>query len=276
MNGQLLGLVGASSLGFIMGLADDAYNTRPLLKLCAQITCGLILILSGTYISIFNDAIPNYLLTLFWVVGMMNSINMLDNMDGITTIVSINVLVFAVFFEFMRDNYLNANFLIMLGVLAALCGFLYYNWNPSKLFMGDTGSQFLGIFLASVGIHSFWNAPDFYQHQVHSKQLFVALFAFIMPVIDTSIVIVNRLLKGRSPFIGGKDHTTHHLVYMGFSERKVAFIFAFVGFISISLTYFINAYFVAWGPFHVVFFALYFLLLLGSFYFITKKFLPVT
>jgi UDP-GlcNAc:undecaprenyl-phosphate GlcNAc-1-phosphate transferase len=97
-----------------------------------------------------------------------------------------------------------------------------------------------------------------------------------MPVIDTSIVIVNRLLKGRSPFIGGKDHTTHHLVYMGFSERKVAFIFAFVGFISISLTYFINAYFVAWGPFHVVFFALYFLLLLGSFYFITKKFLPVT
>ena len=271
MNRTLLGLLGASSLAFIMGLADDAYNTRPLLKLFAQIGCGLILILTGTCITIFNDNIPNYLLTIFWVVGMMNSVNMLDNMDGITTIISINILVFAVYFEFMRDNYLNAYFLVMLGVLAALCGFLYYNWHPSKLFMGDTGSQFLGVFLAAVGIHSFWNAPDYAQQHIHSKQLFVALLAFIMPVVDTSIVVVNRIAKGTSPFIGGKDHTTHHLVYMGFTERKVALIFGTVGFVSLALSWLIDNYLSSWGIFHIVLFAFYFLFILGLFYMITQR-----
>ena len=243
MNNQLLGLLGSSSLAFIMGLADDAYNTKPLLKLLTQICCAVILILSGTYITIFTDNNANYLLTIFWVVGMMNSINMLDNMDGITTIISINVLVFAILFEFLRGDFMNVDFMIMLGVLAALSGFLYYNWHPSKLFMGDTGSQFLGVFLAAIGIKCFWNAPDFSQHHFHSKQLFVSLLAFIMPVIDTTIVIVNRVAKGKSPFIGGKDHTTHHLVYWGFSERKVALIFALISFISISLAYLINSYF---------------------------------
>lgn len=272
LNHQLLGLLGASSLAFIMGLADDAYNTKPLLKLMAQIACAIILILSGTYISLFTDNNANYLLTVFWVVGMMNSINMLDNMDGITTIISINVLAFAVFFEYQRGEFMNVYFMIMLGVLAALCGFLYYNWNPSKLFMGDTGSQFLGVFLAAVGINCFWNAPDFSAHESHSRQLFVALLAFIMPIIDTSIVIVNRVAKGRSPFVGGKDHTTHHLVYMGFSERKVAITFAVISFISTSLTYFINRFIPNWGYLQIALFSLYFLGLLSTFFYITQKY----
>ncbi len=274
MNKQLLGLLASCSLAFIMGLADDAYNTKPLLKLCAQITCGLILIASGTFINIFTDNSANYILTLFWVVGMMNSINMLDNMDGITTVISINVLVFAILFAYLRDEYMNVYFLIMLGVLAALCGFLYYNWNPSKLFMGDTGSQFLGVFLAAVGINCFWNPPDLNLHQIHSKQLFVALLIFIMPVIDTSIVIVNRVAKGQSPFIGGKDHTTHHLVYMGFSERQVTICFALVGFVSAALSLLITAFIPNWGILHIVLFSVYFLTLLGSFFYVTKKFSP--
>jgi UDP-GlcNAc:undecaprenyl-phosphate GlcNAc-1-phosphate transferase len=274
MDKQLLGLLGSASLAFIMGLADDAYNTKPLLKLCAQITCGVILILSGTFINIFSDNIANYILTIFWVVGMMNSVNMLDNMDGITTVISINVLAFAILFAYLRDEYMHVYFLIMLGVLAALCGFLYYNWNPSKLFMGDTGSQFLGLFLAAIGINSFWNPGDFGLQHFHSKQLFVAILIFIMPIIDTSIVVVNRIAKGRSPFIGGKDHTTHHLVYMGFSERKVAIIFAVIGFISAGLGFLMNAYIPNWGYLHVILFSAYFLSMLGGFYYITKKYLP--
>jgi UDP-GlcNAc:undecaprenyl-phosphate GlcNAc-1-phosphate transferase len=275
MNKQLLGLLASCSLAFIMGLADDAYNTKPLLKLFAQITCGLILILSGTFINIFTDNIANYILTIFWVVGMMNSVNMLDNMDGITTVISINVLVFAILFAYLRDEYMNVYFLIMLGVLAALCGFLYYNWNPSKLFMGDTGSQFLGVFLAAVGINCFWNPSDFGLQHIHSKQLFVALLIFILPVIDTSIVIVNRVAKGQSPFIGGKDHTTHHLVYMGFSEQQVAICFTVIGFVSAGLSFLINAYIPNWGILHIILFSVYFLSLLGGFYYVTKKYLPL-
>jgi len=271
MNTELLGLLVSCSLAFMMGLADDAYNTKPLLKLSAQISCALILIVSGIYIRVFNDPIPNYLLTIFWVVGLMNSINMLDNMDGITTIISISILTFAILFEFLRNNYENVYFMIMLGVLAALIGFLYYNWNPSKLFMGDTGSQFLGTFLAAIGIVVFWNGPDFTQHRFPSKQLFVAILAFIMPIIDTSIVIINRIGRGQSPFIGGKDHTTHHLVYLGFSERKVALIFGGISLFSISLSFLLNSFFSTWGYLHMLIFFCYFLGLWIVFYRITKK-----
>ncbi|MFI5149091.1 MAG: glycosyltransferase family 4 protein [Bacteroidia bacterium] len=275
LNTELLGLLVSGSLAFMMGLADDAYNTRPLLKLSAQIACAIILIMSGVYIKVFNDALPNYLLTIFWVVGMMNSINMLDNMDGITTVISINILAFAIFFEYLRYNYDTAYFMIMIGVLAALCGFLYYNWNPSKLFMGDTGSQFLGVFLAAVGIKCFWNGNDFSQHHDSSRQLFVAVLAFIMPVIDTSIVIINRVAKGKSPFIGGKDHTTHHLVYMGFSERKVALIFAIISFFSLGISFLLNNYFPTWTYAHSLIAAIYIIGLWIYFYRITKKHHPV-
>lgn len=78
---QFTGVIGAISLGFLMGLADDAYNTKPLLKLITQITCGVILIYSGTFITVFDSQILNYGLTILWVVGLMNSINMLDNID---------------------------------------------------------------------------------------------------------------------------------------------------------------------------------------------------
>jgi UDP-GlcNAc:undecaprenyl-phosphate GlcNAc-1-phosphate transferase len=275
MNKELLGLLVASSLAFMMGLADDAYNTRPLLKLSAQIACALILIMSGLYIHVFTDAVPNYLLTIFWVVGMMNSVNMLDNMDGITTVISINILAFAVLFEFLRSNYDSAYFMIMIGVLAALCGFLYYNWNPSKLFMGDTGSQFLGVFLAAVGIKCFWNGSDFTQQHTPTKELIVAVLAFLMPIIDTSIVVINRVAKGQSPFIGGKDHTTHHLVYMGLSERQVALTFAGISFFSLGISFLINYFLTDWGYGYMLLFAVYILGLWTFFYRITKKHQPV-
>jgi UDP-GlcNAc:undecaprenyl-phosphate GlcNAc-1-phosphate transferase len=272
MNSQLLGILAASSLAFMMGLADDAYNTKPILKLCAQILCGLILIASGTSITIFTDSIANYLLTIFWVVGMMNSVNMLDNMDGITTVISINIIVLALVLGILRVEFLDPSFLIRIGVLAALCGFLYYNWNPSKLFMGDTGSQFLGVFLAVVGIQAFWNSPDLNNHHYQSKQLFVTLLAFIMPVTDTTIVVVNRLRKGKSPFIGGKDHTTHHLVYMGFSERRVAYLFALIGFVSACFSLILNTCCSTWGYVQIAISAGYVLSVVLGFYYITQKY----
>ncbi|MGZ4079461.1 MAG: hypothetical protein ACXVDW_18745, partial [Bacteroidia bacterium] len=91
VNKRLLGLLAACTLAFLLGLSDDAYNTKPLLKLIIQISCGLILISTGTYIKIFSDIYINYALSLFWIVALMNSINMLDNMDGITTIISITI-----------------------------------------------------------------------------------------------------------------------------------------------------------------------------------------
>ena len=75
----------------------------------------------------------------------------------------------------------------------------------AKMFMGDTGSQFIGLFLAAIGIMYFWNTPDVHSKMVQSKQFFVTILAFAIPIIDTSTVFINRIIKGKSPFIGGKD-----------------------------------------------------------------------
>jgi UDP-GlcNAc:undecaprenyl-phosphate/decaprenyl-phosphate GlcNAc-1-phosphate transferase len=155
---KLLGMLASSGIAFLMGLSDDAYNTKPLFKLLTQIICGIILILSGIYISFFEHNILNYFLTVVWVVGMMNSINMLDNMDAITAVVSSFVILAAIALYFVHGNFSILHMIMLVGVLASISGFLFYNWHPSKIFMGDTGSQFLGIFLASVGIMFFWNA----------------------------------------------------------------------------------------------------------------------
>ena len=169
LNKQLLGILAATGLGFIMGLSDDAYNTRPLLKLGAQIACGVILIATGTYISIFSTEWYNYALTILWVVGVMNSINMLDNMDAITTVVSIFIILAALLTIYLHNDFTHILVIALIGVLAALVGFLFFNWNPSKMFMGDTGSQFLGIFLAAIGITYFWNNPELGGGEIRNK-----------------------------------------------------------------------------------------------------------
>ncbi len=158
-NVQVVGILLAATLSFLMGLADDAFNTQPLLKFLTQIFCGLIVIISGLSIQIFENQFINYFLTVFWVVGMMNSLNMLDNMDGIATIVSITACFFVVALKLAITNSTGYSAVLSLGVLGALVGFLVYNFHPSKMFMGDTGSQFLGLFLAVMGITHCWNTP---------------------------------------------------------------------------------------------------------------------
>ena len=135
-----------------MGMADDAYDTKPLVKFIVQCLCGVILISTGTKINTFESEFLNYSLTILWVVAIMNSINMLDNMDGISTVTTLAICIFSVFFSVQMNLETQPLTLIIIAVIGTLCGFLAYNWHPSKMFMGDSGSQFLGIFLAFCGI----------------------------------------------------------------------------------------------------------------------------
>lgn len=258
---KLLGLLASSGIAFLMGLSDDAYNTKPLFKLLTQIICGIILIFSGIYISVFENNVFNYLLTVVWVVGMMNSINMLDNMDAITAIVSSFIILTAIVVYFMNDQFLVLYLLMLAGVLASIAGFLFYNWHPSKIFMGDTGSQFLGVFLAATGIMFFWNSnadvPGV-SVEIKSRQLAIVILAFIIPIIDTTTVTVNRILRGQSPFVGGRDHTTHSLSYLGFSDRQVALIFAGISLISFIFIFLITNFIDGWNYYYLFLIVLYF------------------
>lgn len=227
-NIPLLGFSAAVGLGFLIGLADDAYNTKPILKFSGQVACGLLLIASGITIDLFPQKGFDEALTLLWTVGIMNSVNMLDNMDGITASTSLSITAsLALMHLVIPDAPMHVFFVLLLGVSAALAGFLYYNWNPSRMFMGDTGSQFLGAFLAGMSVIYLWNGqwlpdtPGAFTQEPLRAFLLVWLF-FLVPIADTTTVSVNRLMKGKSPFVGGRDHTTHHLVYLGLKDRHVA------------------------------------------------------
>ncbi|MDA3893825.1 MAG: MraY family glycosyltransferase [Salinivirgaceae bacterium] len=220
---EIFGVLVALTIAFMMGFADDLLNTPPGFKFIFQFLVGVILIYSGIYIQVFTANWLNYALTLFWVVGIMNSVNMLDNMDAITTSVSTTVLIGVICVLLVTKPFSGIFLLINLGVLAALISFLYYNWNPSKMYMGDNGSQFLGAFLAIMAIQVFWNGSHMPDHS-NVYPFLLAFMAFIVPVSDTTTVTINRLMRGKSPFIGGRDHTTHHLSYFGLSDRKVAWL----------------------------------------------------
>ena len=267
---QFIGILLASMLGFLLGLADDAYNTKPLLKFSTQVTCGVILLVTGTEITLSYVDMINYILTVFWVVGIMNSLNMLDNMDGITSTVSISIILSALAVMLFHNEWHSVYFMIMLGVMGALIGFLYYNWHPSKMYMGDTGSMFLGVFLAAIGIRYLWNAEPPSGDLISARNLFLPLIVFIMPIIDTTTVVINRMSKGQSPFVGGKDHTTHALAYLGLTDRQVALVFWAITLISLMLVVIMEKFLGEWNHLYTLLFSIYFILIFSLFFYAAR------
>jgi UDP-GlcNAc:undecaprenyl-phosphate GlcNAc-1-phosphate transferase len=269
---QTLGTLLSVAVGFMMGLADDAYNTKPIIKSLAQVSCGVILVATGTFIQFFENDYMNYILTVLWVMGIMNSINMLDNMDGITTIVSIFILLIALFYLAIHGDYHNFDFFAILGVLASLTAFLFHNWNPSKMFMGDTGSQFIGVFLAIISIKYMWNATSYIGGEPNPyQQVATVIMAFILPIIDTTCVVINRMSRKQSPFVGGKDHTTHHLSYLGLNDSRVGFVYLGISALSLITCFASFRYIEKWNWIHTSIFGFYFLFLFGIMFYITQQ-----
>lgn len=233
------------TISFLMGLADDILSTPPQVKFFVQILCAAILIYNGIFIKISPNDWVNYTITILWVVGIMNSINMLDNMDGVSSLTSLSIFLTAFIYYFYNNfDFLNLNSIILISTIASLLGFIFYNWNPSKMYMGDNGSQFLGILLAWAGIEFFWNSMPIsdLSYGFNTMQFLIVLLAFIVMITDTTTVTINRILQKKSPFVGGKDHTTHHLYYLGFSVRWVAITFFILNIIGLILAFLLIRY----------------------------------
>ncbi|MBI5218145.1 MAG: undecaprenyl/decaprenyl-phosphate alpha-N-acetylglucosaminyl 1-phosphate transferase [Bacteroidia bacterium] len=258
-----IGILLVITLSFLMGLADDIINTSPYFKLIVQLLCAVILIYFGIYIDVSPHMIINYIITVLWVVGIMNSFNILDNMDAITAMVSISIIIGIITGIAATHKHIEHFYLfICIGIFAALLCFLYYNWHPARMYMGDNGSQFLGAMMSVLGILFFWNANRNDCYCYNSKQFITVALAFIVPLIDTTSVTINRLLKKKSPFVGGKDHTTHHLNYLGLSPRIIAVLLFCLSSVSVAasvyITYFLKewsmAYFYIFGAIGLLFF----------------------
>ncbi len=208
-------------IGFGMGFVDDLKNFSPVFKLIFQLLCAIILIATDSHITTSENVFLNAGLTIFWVVGIMNSINMLDNMDGITASVSGIILTGFSAIALSQGN--TSDFILIISVIAGICVFLRWNWYPSKMYMGDNGSQLLGIFLVYFSIKYIWNSAGTAIGFNYEQILLVAL-VFLVPLTDTATVAFNRFLAGRSPFVGDRFHTTHCLVYQGFTIKQTVIL----------------------------------------------------
>ena len=271
-NLEYIGLFVGGCIAFLMGLADDAYNTKPLGKLFIQISCGLMLIATKTEIDLFHNNWIDGLITVVWVVVVMNSLNMLDNMDGITA-----TTVFFVLLSCLVGGWLIFGFnvdiwtLTLVSIIGSIIGFLYFNLHPAKIFMGDAGSQFIGFFVAFFSVKFLWNVSALTETNSWASVI-VTLVAFTPAAADTLTVVINRLKQGKSPMVGGKDHTTHHLVYAGFNDKQVWRVFFVIGLFSFILAVIMINLIHLEIIIPIIFFALYFIVVFYYLYRNTIKF----
>jgi UDP-GlcNAc:undecaprenyl-phosphate GlcNAc-1-phosphate transferase len=212
-----LSLLIGVGLAFIVGLIDDIHPLSPPVKLAGQILAATIVIFFGNQtIKFFPWPIANILLTYLWLIGITNSINLLDNIDGLATGVSIIAAGLLGIFLWKDQNF----FLLQvdLALIGALLGFLVFNFPPAKIFMGDSGSLFIGFLLSSLAVYRRSQASSVF------AVLGVPILIFLLPILDTTLVTFTRLLRGQSPTQGGTDHTSHRLVSFGLSEYQTLFV----------------------------------------------------
>ncbi len=209
-------LVGATIVSFL-GIWDDRWGVRPLLKLLAQTAAAGILIISGVQVSFLPHPALNVAITLLWIVGITNALNLLDNMDGLSGGIGAVAAAFFLLLAAMNGQYLVGS--LAAALMGACIGFLYYNFNPASIFMGDAGSMFLGFVLAVVGIKlRFPGRPDMITWMI-------PVVVLGLPIFDTTLVVISRLRRGVNPLIHpGKDHVSHRLVSMGLSQRMAVIV----------------------------------------------------
>lgn len=212
----------ASAFLFLVGLLDDLLNIKPYQKLIGQLIGASIIVGFGLKLPLTGFEIIDIWLTVFWLVGITNAINLLDNMDGLAAGISaIAAISLAVGFW---TNGQTDELLLAIAFIAALVGFLVYNFNPASIFMGDCGSMFVGFLLSSSVLLN--------QTGGRSRGIFtilaVPVLILFVPIFDTTFVTILRKIWGRKASQGGRDHTSHRLVALGLSERAaVLMLYAF-------------------------------------------------
>jgi len=213
-----LGMIIGALIIILIGIIDDVYRIGSLLKFIAQLAAAGVVVWQGVVVQqihIFGEwihlgyfAIP---LTILWIVGLTNAVNLIDGLDGlscgISTISAVSLLMVTILIGEFRIA-------LLIAILAGAClGFLPFNKNPAKIFVGDTGAMFLGFVLAVVSIQGVF--------KVHAVVTFVIPFLILgVPIFDTMFAMLRRLLTGRSPFSPDRGHLHHRLIDMGFNQKQ--------------------------------------------------------
>ena len=211
-------VMAASAALFAVGLVDDFLHIKPYQKLIGQVLGASAVVYFGLLLPWGWGASVGMAVTIFWLIGITNAINLLDNMDGLAAGISTIAAVFIAASFAVNGQAVEAATLAVFA--AALVGFLVYNSNPASIFMGDCGSMFVGFFLASSALLS----ASGYRGRSFLVVIAVPVLILFIPIFDTTLVTVVRKLSGRAASQGGRDHTSHRLVALGLSERKAVWM----------------------------------------------------
>ncbi len=219
----------------LIGLRDDALALTPIQKLFSQFLPVILLVffnrttLNSSYGLLELPYVPVtiiWALSIFTLVILTNAFNLIDGIDGLAgSIGLIGLVTFGVWFHFAGDNSIA---LISLAFAGALLAFLFFNWEPSKIFMGDTGALMIGLmlsFLAVLFINTNYQLPQAHPYKLHAS-IASAICVVIIPVFDTLRVIVLRLRQGLSPFHADRNHLHHQFIKLGFSHAKAVLMIA--------------------------------------------------
>ena len=226
---QLYGTLAGAAIIAVMGVIDDCKNLPAKLKFVIQIIAALVVVFAGDIkINVFTN--PNFLsdnpywvlpewlsvtLTVIWIVFITNAVNFIDGLDGLAAGVSAIMSISLVFISIRVGEYSIA--ILGIALMGSCFGFLPFNFNPAKIFMGDTGSTFLGFMLATLSIQGVFKS-----YAVISFA--VPLLILGLPLFDALFAMIRRILRGQSPMTADRGHLHHRLVDMGFSQKQTVFI----------------------------------------------------
>jgi UDP-GlcNAc:undecaprenyl-phosphate/decaprenyl-phosphate GlcNAc-1-phosphate transferase len=224
-SGELGGILAGVTIVFVAGLVDDLWHLSVLAKLGAQIVAAVIVIASGLSVEIVGNDVLAWGIGLLWLVGITNAFNLLDNMDGLAA--TLAVVSCAYFAIDAVTEHSNDTVLALSLSLGLACGaFLPFNLRPQRgaaVFMGDSGSLTIGFGLASLALAASWTVAG-----TTVATILLPLLVLAIPILDTTLVTIARLVEKRPVTQGGRDHTSHRLVYYGLSEAKAVLLLAIV------------------------------------------------
>ncbi len=236
---ELIGLMVSGTMIVVLGLIDDYTNLPAKVKLLGQILAACVLVAFDVRIDFVTDPFGDFFYleifaipaTIFWIVGLTNTVNLIDGLDGlaagVSTIAAVTIFLVALQQDFVLVAVLTA------ALAGAAIGFLYYNFNPARIFMGDTGSMFLGFMLAGISIIGAVKSAA-------TIALIVPILALGLPILDTTFAIVRRYRGGVPIFKPDKGHLHHRLLDLGFTQRQAVLLMyvisALLGLSAVALT----------------------------------------
>ena len=214
-------IIAGSSAMLLFGLIDDKYNLDSKAKFIVPFVFTIIIVVFGIRTQFLGNFYLDCIFSFLWIFGLVNSFNFLDNMDGICGgVCAISSFCFGLIALITdQDNLAILSFALSGSTL----GFLYFNFNPAKIYLGDGGSLFLGFTMACIGIEGTWGKGSGNLDQFTSMTL-IPIFILAYPIFDTSCVVFWRLANSKLPWLGDVNHTTHKLLRLGLSTRQVTFI----------------------------------------------------